>query len=333
MADENGQYDHVKPTAGGERENGSRPSRGSGIAAAGGRERMLTERDQALSGTDQTLSGTDQTLASDRDAGAEARDLAAHTRDQAADARDLAMAQRDAADQQAADRTDFGMQIVERAIEHRRRAAKYRVEAAEARVLAAEDRRAAADDRKQAAEQRSRARAERERSATELAIAATDPLTGARTRAAGLEDLRHELDRCRRTSSGLVVASVDVVGLEELNDNIGHGAGDELLRGVVTVFKAHLRSYDLIIRLGGDEFLCAMSNISESDARQRFSAIAGELAAKPDARGIRSGFAALHDEETVAELIARAGGELTDWRHGNLPPDHSPELKALPTKA
>jgi hypothetical protein len=46
--------------------------------------------------------------------------------------------------------------------------------------------------------------------------------------------------------------------------------------------------------------------------RARRTLIADELAAKPDARGIRAGFAAPRADETVAQLIARADGELTD---------------------
>jgi len=248
--------------------------------------------------------------ASERDSVARARDLAALARDHAAAARDLAMSQRDAACQDAGSRADFGVEIIMRAAEHRERAAEHRVLAAEQRALAAEDRRAAAQDREQAAEERLRALADRETFAAELSIAETDPLTGARTRAAGLTDLDHEVDRCRRTDSTLVVAYVDVVGLKELNDRLGHGAGDELLRHVAALFTAHLRSYDLIVRLGGDEFLCAVSNMSEADVRERFSAIAGELAATPDARGIRTGFATLRDDETPADLIARADAEL-----------------------
>ncbi len=63
-----------------------------------------------------------------------------------------------------------------------------------------------------------------------------------------------------------------------------------------------------------------MSNTSESDARERFGVIASELAAKPDARRIRTGFAALATDDTVVELIARADGELTDGRHTGDPP-------------
>ena len=52
----------------------------------------------------------------------------------------------------------------------------------------------------------------------QLVAAETDPLTGARTRIAGLVDLDRELDRCRRTGAGLVIALVEVVGLEGADD-------------------------------------------------------------------------------------------------------------------
>jgi diguanylate cyclase (GGDEF)-like protein len=248
--------------------------------------------------------------ASERDAVAYARDLAALARDEAATARDLAMARRDAANEPPGSRGDFGVEVLMRAAEQRKRAAEYRVIAAGHRELAAQDRRAAARDREQAAEERLGARADREMLAAELAMAETDELTGARTRTAGLADLDRELDRCRRTGSALVLAYVDVVGLKELNDTRGHGAGDELLRGVSGLFREHLRSYDLIVRIGGDEFLCAIPDMSEADVQERFSAIGSALAARPDARGIRTGFATLREQETAADLISRADAEL-----------------------
>lgn len=68
------------------------------------------------------------------------------------------------------------------------------------------------------------------------------------------------------------MAYVDAVGLKTLNDTEGHAVGDELLKRVVQLIRTHLRPYDLIIRLGGDEFLCAMSNMSLREARRRFGA-------------------------------------------------------------
>ncbi|MEA2220406.1 MAG: hypothetical protein QOJ35_3032 [Solirubrobacteraceae bacterium] len=230
------------------------------------------------------------------------------------------MAQRDADDEQdAAARAVTGA--------HPRagrpgREMELRAVAAEQRALAARDRGAAAIDREHAAAERLRARTDREAFAGALALTETDTLTGARTRAAGLTELDHELDRCRRTDSRLVVAYVDVVGLKAVNDSEGHAAGDELLRNIVAILREHLRSYDLIVRVGGDEFLCAMSNMSLPDARRRFRALAAELATAPEAGAIRAGFAALAPDDTPTELIARADGELLD--EGRRRPDERP---------
>ena len=77
----------------------------------------------------------------------------------------------------------------------------------------------------------------------------------------------NELERAKRTASPLAIAYVDVVGLKAVNDTMGHAAGDTLLKHVVAHLTAHLRPYDLIIRLGGDEFLCAMPNLALASAR------------------------------------------------------------------
>jgi diguanylate cyclase (GGDEF)-like protein len=155
-----------------------------------------------------------------------------------------------------------------------------------------------------------RARAERDALRHQLAIAETDPLTGTRTRAPGLTDLDHEIDRARRTTDILAVAYVDVVGLKLENDNHGHAAGDALLQRAVRAIRAHLRSYDMIMRLGGDEFLCVMSGATIEDARQRFGSVHAALAADPDPCEIKVGFAALAPEDSAAELIERADADL-----------------------
>ncbi|HEV7806892.1 MAG TPA: GGDEF domain-containing protein [Solirubrobacteraceae bacterium] len=249
--------------------------------------------------------------ADQRDAGARARDVAAFERDHAAAARDLAMAQRDhAAAGEFESRAITGADVVLRAADQRRRAARQRVEAAEHRALAAGDRRAALYDREQAARDRQQALTDREALARQLAIAETDALTGARTRAAGLVELEHELARCRRNGGTLVVSYVDVVGLKTLNDSRGHAAGDELLKRVVALLRSQMRSYDLIIRLGGDEFLCVMSNMALHDARERFGAASSTLSASAEVGEIRTGLAQLTDSDTVEDLIARADSEL-----------------------
>lgn len=108
----------------------------------------------------------------------------------------------------------------------------------------------------------------------------------------------------------LVVAYVDVVGLKAVNDAHGHAAGDRLLQRAVRTIRDHLRSYDVIVRVGGDEFVCVMSHATLEEARERFDAIRPALATAPCRCEIRTGFAALAPGDTAARLIDRADTDL-----------------------
>jgi diguanylate cyclase (GGDEF)-like protein len=240
--------------------------------------------------------------ADDRDEVAHARDLIALARDQVAEVSDRELASHDSA---AGDRAE----IVVRAEDHRRAAAG-RAVAAEGRVKEAADREQAGLDREQAGRDRSQAQADRDGLLQQLATAQTDGLTGTSSRATGLEDFDHEIDRAHRTMAPLVIAYVDVVGLKAINDTRGHAAGDALLQRAVTAIRGRLRSYDLIVRIGGDEFLAVMSGATIEDARQRFAAIQTALADDPDRCEIKVGFAALQVDESAAQLIKRADAEL-----------------------
>ena len=295
---------------------------------AADRDQAASDRDLAAGGDDVTHDATQlvrrQTAvqrdadsqirvdaAARRDEIAERRDAAASMRDRAADAHDALMDRADAEERRRdLERDDATSEIVRTAAERRQVAAVLRREAAAARAMAASDRQAAAADREQAAADRSRARGMSERLLTRLSSAETDELTGARVRAAGLQDLRGELDRCRRTNCPLVVAYVDIVGLKAVNDADGHAAGDDLLKHVVDVISRGLRSYDHVVRLGGDEFLCAMSDATLRDARERFRAIVARLASSSASPGIRVGFAEARPDEDVAQLISRADAEM-----------------------
>jgi len=244
-----------------------------------------------------------------RDAVARARDLAAAARDEAAALRDRELAERNS------ERGAGGLaKFLHRTAEKRGIAAADRVTAAEIRARAAADREQAARDREQAARDRLQAQLDRDMLMEQLAIAETDQLTGARTRAAGLTDLDHEIDRARRTTGQLVVAYVDVVGLKAVNDAQGHSAGDALLQQAVRGIRGHLRSYDLIVRQGGDEFLCAMSGTTIEAARQRFGSVQAALADGTDPCEIKVGLAALEPGDSAMELIERADADLPTSR-------------------
>jgi diguanylate cyclase (GGDEF)-like protein len=197
-----------------------------------------------------------------------------------------------------------------RAAENRRRAAADRAAAAEARARAAADRARAAEDREQAARDRAQAQADREALIRQLEVAESDALTGARTRGPGLAELDSEIDRARRLDGRLVVAYVDVVGLKAVNDLHGHAAGDQLLQRAVRAISGQLRSYDLIVRVGGDEFVCALSGATLEEARRRFDSVQVTLAADPQPCEIKVGFADLAPTEHASDVIDRADTDL-----------------------
>jgi PAS domain S-box-containing protein len=112
----------------------------------------------------------------------------------------------------------------------------------------------------------------------------------------------------QRATGELAVAYVDVVGLKSVNETQGHAAGDALLENAVQAMRAHLRSYDVVIRVGGDEFVCVMSGASGEDARQRFAQIQADAAAA--GLGLRYGIATLQLGDSASDVIERADSEL-----------------------
>jgi diguanylate cyclase (GGDEF)-like protein len=125
-----------------------------------------------------------------------------------------------------------------------------------------------------------------------------------------MAQLQREIDRARRAGAKLVVTFVDVDGLKQVNDSKGHLAGDALLLAVADSLQACLRSYDLIMRFGGDEFVCAMPNADIDKVRQRFSDVSNALAGGPCCGSITVGFAELREHDSPEDLIGRADIDL-----------------------
>jgi len=103
-----------------------------------------------------------------------------------------------------------------------------------------------------------------------------DPLTGLANRALLLDNAERLLARARRTP-GLAAAAlfVDVDGFKEINDTLGHAAGDELLQIYAARLRATIRGADTAGRLGGDEFVV----LAETDAGSPPDALAERLVA------------------------------------------------------
>jgi len=231
------------------------------------------------------------------------RDRAAARRDRGADARDALARLHDQQSDEDASPADIVL-----------RAERDRARAAADRVKAANDRERAAADREEAARERAEALQLRSDFADDLRRATTDELTGAWTRTFGLEEISRELERAHRTGGTLVLAFVDVDGLKQVNDTQGHLAGDVLLRLVGETIRANVRPYDLIVRYGGDELVCAMPNLSALEARTRFQMIAAALTAVSPDHSITFGLAAAEAAEGLQELLARADTDLLEAR-------------------
>jgi diguanylate cyclase (GGDEF)-like protein len=175
---------------------------------------------------------------------------------------------------------------------------------------AAADRDAAANDRRLAARDRARSAEERASAVEALHVAHFDDLTGAHRRGFGEDMLRGEIDRARRSGGGLALVFVDVVGLKNVNDRLGHLAGDALLQDVVAAIRANIRSYEAIARLGGDEFAFTIGGVDRTGAEERCAAICADLARRPSQGRITVGISELGDGDEFADLARRSDSAL-----------------------
>jgi len=313
-----------------------------GIDGPSSDAQTLADRDQTVSDQDQTWSDQDQT-ASDRDSDTSAedqhasdqdfaaggdpvlyrrsksarahaestrgavavlRDESASARRRTAEERDVAAAERD---REAAERDRFAAEY-----EHDPDAdlAEVRIQAARDRANAAADRVRAEADREAAARDREESRRAQAEAEQKVRLAASDEVTGVWTRRSGLVQIAREIERARRTRRALTVAFVDVDNLKGVNDRDGHAAGDRLLRLTAATMRAKLRPYDVVVRYGGDEFLCAMPNISRGAAAERMTVIASALSAAELGRSISFGLAEHRTDDAPEELVARADADL-----------------------
>jgi diguanylate cyclase (GGDEF)-like protein len=240
-----------------------------------------------------------------RDYAGDLRDHAADQRDQAADERDQAADQRD----QAAERSESSITPTGKT-GPRNESALARRQAAADRRRASQDRGAGASERTEAELDRDTALADRGASAREREHASHDDLTGAYLRGAGFVELERDIGRARRDRQPLVLVFADVDGLKVINDVHGHAAGDRTLLAVASALRAKLRPHDLIIRYGGDEFVCAISGAKTADARERLALVNAALADGPEHGSISVGLAELLPFDSAGDLVARADAAL-----------------------
>jgi diguanylate cyclase (GGDEF)-like protein len=104
-------------------------------------------------------------------------------------------------------------------------------------------------------------------------LAAVDPLTGVYNRRFGLTRLREEFIRSVKQNTALGVLVLDVDHFKGVNDTYGHTVGDRVLQGIASCARSQLREGDLLIRLGGDEFMVVLLGASGNDVLEVGEAI------------------------------------------------------------
>jgi diguanylate cyclase (GGDEF)-like protein len=94
-----------------------------------------------------------------------------------------------------------------------------------------------------------------------------DELTGLYNRRYVMLRLEEELNRGKRKSGSAALAMIDLDGFKRVNDELGHDAGDAVLKAVASALLAATRKIDVVARYGGDEFVILLPNTEPDGAR------------------------------------------------------------------
>jgi len=148
------------------------------------------------------------------------------------------------------------------------------------------------------------------RVALERAQATGDDLTGAMRRGVGLSQLTREIYRAERHEADLVVALVELHDLREINRDNGRPAGDRVLRLFVERLFNYMRPYDLVVRVGGDQFACVLPDADAQTARVRLDLVAADSWDGIPTPPFSLGVASVEHGDTAESMLARAAADL-----------------------
>jgi diguanylate cyclase (GGDEF)-like protein len=150
-------------------------------------------------------------------------------------------------------------------------------------------------------------------------LADLDALTGLHNRRYFHETLAREVDRAQRYQRRLSLVMVDVDDFKEINDRIGHLAGDAVLAEIANRIRQVVRSADIPCRVGGDELAVIVPEVEVGQARQLVGRIQRAVSSQPILRAgrvrVSAGVADLQPNDTPTSLFERADESLYAAKH------------------
>lgn len=141
-----------------------------------------------------------------------------------------------------------------------------------------------------------------------------DPLTGVSNRRHFMPRLEEEIGRAQRLAQSLAVVMLDIDHFKRINDAFGHACGDEAIRSLARLCSQGRRSFDVVARMGGEEFVLLLPGLHLADAltvaeRVRAQAQEAEFEGAPGSVirfTVSVGVAVLRAGDDVGSLLARA---------------------------
>jgi diguanylate cyclase (GGDEF)-like protein len=140
-----------------------------------------------------------------------------------------------------------------------------------------------------------------------------DPLTETLNRRGFERELKRSLAYVKRYGARAALVYLDLDDFKPINDRHGHAAGDAILKAAAAALVRHVRASDIIARIGGDEFVVLLWNVSDADAAAKAAALEAAVQAMP-ARWKRlaltasasAGVTSVGRLDTPAQVLARA---------------------------
>jgi diguanylate cyclase (GGDEF)-like protein len=140
-----------------------------------------------------------------------------------------------------------------------------------------------------------------------------DPLTETLNRRGFERELKRSLAYVKRYGVSAALVYIDLDDFKPVNDRHGHAAGDAVLKAIAAALVRHVRTSDIVARVGGDEFVVLLWNVGDDEAATKAAALEAAVYATPVRWGASTlvvrgaaGVARIGPLDTPAEVLANA---------------------------